>query len=100
MGAEGSSGMNWDQIEVQWKRWSGTAMLHWEKIMNDDMATVAGSYDDLVKTSRKKYVTAKKEAQQQVDELKNIVDQLIKSNNSIIGFQNSMTKKKTQKNYR
>ncbi len=92
--------MNLNLVEQQWMRWSGTAMLHWEKIMNDDMATVAGNYNDLVKKSRKKYVTAKEETRQQVDELKYIVDQLIKSNNSVIGFQNSMTKKKIQKNYR
>jgi uncharacterized protein YjbJ (UPF0337 family) len=99
IGAEGNSGMNWDQIEGQWKRWSGPAMLHWEKIMDDAMATVTGSHDNLVKKGRKKYGIAKEEARQQVDNI-NIADQLIKSNNCVIGFQKSMSKKKIQKHYR
>jgi uncharacterized protein YjbJ (UPF0337 family) len=85
--------MNLDQIEGQWKRWSGTAMLHWEKIMNDEMSTVAGSYKDLVGKGQKKIGIAKKEAQQQVDELKKIVEQLKNSNTSVMGFQKSLSKK-------
>ena len=92
-GGERISKMNLDQIEGQWKRWSGTAMLQWEKIMNDDLSTVAGSYKVIVGKSQKKFGFAKKEAQQQVDELKKIVEQLKKSNNSVIGFQKSLSKK-------
>jgi len=39
-----------------------------------------------------KFGIAKKEAQQQVDELKKIVEQLKKSNNSVMGFQKSLSK--------
>jgi thymidylate synthase len=67
-------------------------MLHWEKIMNDDILTVAGSYKDLVGKGQMKFGIAKKEAQQQVDELKKIVEQLKKSNNSVMGFQKSLSK--------
>ena len=39
--------MNCDRQEGQWEAWSETAMLHWEKTMNDELAAVAGNYNDL-----------------------------------------------------
>jgi uncharacterized protein YjbJ (UPF0337 family) len=86
--------MNVDQIEGQWNRWSGTAMLHWEKIMTDDMATVAGKYEELVGKGQEKYGIAKEEAMRQVDEFKKIAEQLKKSNNGVMRFQKSLNKKR------
>jgi uncharacterized protein YjbJ (UPF0337 family) len=34
--------MNWDRIVGQWKQRRGKAVHHWGKMMNDQLAAIAG----------------------------------------------------------
>ena len=85
--------MNWDRIEGQWKQRRGKAVHHWGKLMNDDLAAIAGKHEQLVGTLQEKYGIAKEEAKRQVDEFKKIVEQLKKSNVKLMKFQKSPSKK-------
>lgn len=70
---KGNTTMNWDRIEGQWKQRRGKAVHHWGKLMNDELAAIAGKHEQLVGLLQEKYGVAKEEAKKQVDEFKNIV---------------------------
>ncbi len=65
--------MNWDRIEGQWKQRRGKAVHHWGKLMNDELAAIAGKHEQLVGMLQEKYGVAKEDAKNQVDEFKKIV---------------------------
>jgi uncharacterized protein YjbJ (UPF0337 family) len=88
--------MNWDRVEGQWKQRRGKAVHHWGKLMNDDLAAVAGKHEQLVGTLQEKYGIAKEEAKRQVHEFKKIVEQLKKSNANLIRSQKSKKKKSNE----
>jgi CsbD-like. len=92
--------MNWDRVEGQWKQRRGKAVQHWGKLMNDDLAAIAGKHEQLVGTLQEKYGIAKEEAKRQVDESKKIVEQLKKSNANLLRMrsQKSLRKKKKKSN--
>jgi uncharacterized protein YjbJ (UPF0337 family) len=90
--------MNWDRIEGQWKQRRGKAVHHWGKLMNDELAAIAGKHEQLVGTLQEKYGIAKEEAKRQVDEFKKIVDHLNKSNAKLMRSQKSLIKKKKKSN--
>ncbi|MBN1398366.1 MAG: CsbD family protein [Bacteroidetes bacterium] len=85
--------MNWDRIEGQWKQRRGKAVHHWGKLMNDELAAIAGKHEQLVGMLQEKYGIAKEEARQQIDAFKKIVGQLKKSNNDLMRAQKSAIKK-------
>jgi uncharacterized protein YjbJ (UPF0337 family) len=74
--------MNWDQIVGQWKQRREKAVHHWGKVMNDELAGVAGKYEELAGKLQKKYGIAKEEAKRQVNEFKKMVEQLKKTRKS------------------
>jgi uncharacterized protein YjbJ (UPF0337 family) len=82
--------MSWDRIEGQWKQRRGKATHHWGKMMNDDLAAIAGKYEELVGKLQEKYGIAKEEAKAQVDEFKKTVEQLKKSNSRLIQLQKTL----------
>jgi uncharacterized protein YjbJ (UPF0337 family) len=85
--------MNWDRVEGQWKQRRGKAVHHWGKIMNDELASIAGKYEQLVGILQEKYGIAKEEAERQVDEYKKSIDQLKKSNANLKRSHKSLDKK-------
>lgn len=76
--------MNWDRVEGQWKQKRGKAVLHWGKLMNDELAAIAGKHEQLVGVLQEKYGVAKEEANRQIQEFKHIVGKLKKSNASLM----------------
>jgi uncharacterized protein YjbJ (UPF0337 family) len=90
--------MNWDRVEGQWKQRRGKAVQHWGKVMNDELAAIAGKHEQFVGILQEKYGIAKEEANRQVDEFKNIVGQLKKSNANLIRLQKSLSKKNKMSN--
>lgn len=86
--------MNWDRIEGQWKQRRGKAVHHWGKLMNDELAAIAGKHEQLVGMLQEKYGIAKEEAKKQVDEFKKIVEQLKKSNSNLVKLKKSSVPKK------
>lgn len=85
--------MNWDRMEGQWKQRRGKAVTHWGKMMNDELAAVAGKYEQSVGKLQEKFGIAKEEAREQVDKYKNMVEQLKKSNHELVRLQKRSSKK-------
>lgn len=72
--------MNWDRIEGQWKQRRGKAVHRWGKVMNDELAAIAGKHEQLVGILQEKYGVAKEETKRQVNGFKKIIKELKKSN--------------------
>jgi uncharacterized protein YjbJ (UPF0337 family) len=92
--------MNWDRVEGQWKQRRGKAVSHWGKMMNDELAAVAGKHEQLVGILQEKYGVAKEEAKQQVIEFKKSIDLLKKSNANLLKSHKSSSKIKKKSNIR
>ncbi len=86
--------MSWDRIEGQWKQRRGKAVYHWGKMMNDELAAIAGKYEELVGRLQEKFGIAKEEAKEQVDVFKRTVEQLKKSNSKLMELQKGLNKQK------
>ncbi len=86
--------MNWNRIEGEWKQRRGKAEHHWGKTMNDELAAIAGKRDQLVGILQEKYGVAKEEAKQQIDEFRDIVKQLKKSNSRLMRLKRSSPERK------
>lgn len=79
--------MNWDRMEGEWKQRRGKAVHHWGKMMNDELAAIAGKYEELVGRLQERYGIASEQAKHQVDDFKKAVDQLKKSNARLMALQ-------------
>lgn len=79
--------MNWDRIEGEWKQQRGKAVHHWGRMMNDELAAIAGKYEELVGRLQERYGIASDKSKQQVDDFKKIVEQLKKSNAKLKALQ-------------
>jgi len=90
--------MNWDRVEGQWKQRRGKATSHWGKMMNDELAAIAGKHEQLVGILQEKYGIAKEEAKRQVVEFKKNIDHLKKSNANLRRSKKSLIKKKKNSN--
>jgi len=60
--------------------------------MNDELAAIAGKYEELVGRLQESYGIAKDEARVRVNEFKKTVDQLKKSNAKLIALHMSLKK--------
>lgn len=89
-GQKGNRPMNWDQVEGEWKQRRGKAMHHWGKVMNDDLAAIAGKYEEFVGRLQQKYGVATAEANRQVKEFRETIGRLKKSNDRLMKLQKSL----------
>ncbi|MDQ0316368.1 CsbD family protein [Amorphus orientalis] len=60
--------MNWDQIEGQWKQFSGQVQAEWGRLTNDDVAVVEGNRDRLAGRIQERYGVEKDEAHRQIND--------------------------------
>jgi len=67
-------------MEGEWKQRRGKAVHHWGKMMNDELAAIAGKYEELVGRLQERYGIASEKSERQVDDLKEVVGELKKSN--------------------
>ena len=70
-------------------------MRHWGKVMNDDLAAIAGKYEELVGRLQERYGIAKEETNQQVKDFKKTIGQLKKSNRELLQLQKALHNKET-----
>lgn len=82
--------MNWDRIEGEWKQRRGKAVHHWGKMMNDELAAIAGKYEELVGKLQEKYGIANDRSKTQLDDFKKLVIQLKKSNAKLMVLQSRL----------
>jgi uncharacterized protein YjbJ (UPF0337 family) len=60
--------MKWDRIESQWTEFSVAARSHWSKLTADDWQAMTGTKGHLVGRIQKRYEISRDEAQIQVDD--------------------------------
>ncbi len=82
--------MNWDRMEGEWKQRRGKAVHHWGKMMNDELAAIAGKYEELVGRLQEKYGIANEKSRRQVDDFKKVIVQLRKSNTRLVALQKTL----------
>jgi uncharacterized protein YjbJ (UPF0337 family) len=100
IGEKGNRQMNWDRLEGEWKQRRGKAVHHWGKLMNDDLAAIAGKYEELVGKLQERYGIAKEESNQQVRDFKKAIGHLKKSNSRLIQLHKSLREKEVVKRKR
>ena len=60
--------MNWEQVQGQWKQYSGKALEKWGKLTDRDLDVIAGQREQLVGKIEERYGVVKEEAERQVNE--------------------------------
>lgn len=63
--------MNWDQVQGNWKQFTGKAREKWGELTGDEIEQAAGNRDQLVGKVQERYGVAREEAERQVDEWAN-----------------------------
>jgi len=60
--------MNWDQIQGNWKQFTGKVKAKWGKLTDDDLTTLSGKRDELAGILQERYGYAKDRAEKELDE--------------------------------
>ncbi len=60
--------MNWDQIQGNWKQFTGQVKAKWGKLTDDDLTVIAGKRDELAGILQERYGYAKERAEQELHE--------------------------------
>jgi len=63
--------MNWDQIQGNWKQFTGQIQQKWDKLTHDDLARIKGNERELAGKIQELYGISKEEAERQVKEWRN-----------------------------
>lgn len=59
--------MNWDQIEGNWKQFTGKVKENWGELTNDEITEARGEREQLIGLVQSKYGKARDEAEREVD---------------------------------
>jgi uncharacterized protein YjbJ (UPF0337 family) len=68
--------MKWHEVEAQWTEFSGSARAHWSKLTDDDWHAITGTKGHLVGRIQKRYEITREEAEKQVDEWSNALQDI------------------------
>jgi uncharacterized protein YjbJ (UPF0337 family) len=60
--------MNWDQIQGNWKQFTGKLKSKWAKLTDDDWTFIGGKKDQLLGKLQEKYGYKKDQAEKEVDD--------------------------------
>lgn len=60
--------MNWDQIEGNWKQYTGQVKQKWGELTDDDLTAIAGRRDQLAGKLQERYGSAKEDVQKELDD--------------------------------
>lgn len=60
--------MNWDQVQGNWKQFTGKARETWGQLTDDEVDEAAGNREQLVGKIQERYGVAREDAERQVDD--------------------------------
>ncbi len=60
--------MNWDQVQGNWKQFTGKAQAQWGEITEDEFHKTEGRREEMVGLVQEKYGQGREEAERQVDD--------------------------------
>jgi uncharacterized protein YjbJ (UPF0337 family) len=67
--------MNWDQIEGNWKQFTGGIKEKWGKLTDDELTTIGGKRDKLAGLLQQKYGMAKESAEEEIAQFERGLDE-------------------------
>jgi uncharacterized protein YjbJ (UPF0337 family) len=67
--------MNWDQIEGNWKQFTGGIKEKWGKLTDDELTTIGGKRDRLAGLLQQKYGMAKEAAEDEIAQFERGLDE-------------------------
>jgi uncharacterized protein YjbJ (UPF0337 family) len=59
--------MNWDQVEGNWKQFTGGLKMRWGKLTDNDLKVIAGRRDQLAGKLQERYGYTKEQAERELD---------------------------------
>jgi uncharacterized protein YjbJ (UPF0337 family) len=65
--SKGSTRMNWDRVEGNWKQFKGNVQQQWGKLTNDDLDVIDGKRTELAGRLQQRYGYAKDQAEREID---------------------------------
>ena len=60
--------MNWDQIQGDWKQFTGQVKEKWGKLTDSDLTVIAGKREQLAGILQERYGYAKEQVEMELDE--------------------------------
>jgi len=63
--------MNWDQVEGNWKQFTGKVRERWGRLTDDDVDQIGGKRDQLLGKIQERYGVTKEEAEKQLKDFSN-----------------------------
>ena len=60
--------MNWDQVQGNWKQWTGKVKEKWGKLTDSDLTVIAGKREQLAGILQERYGYAKEQVEKELDE--------------------------------
>ena len=60
--------MNWDQIQGNWKQFTGKIKAKWGKLTDNDLTVLSGKRDELAGILQERYGYAKEQAEKELDD--------------------------------
>lgn len=60
--------MNWNQIEGDWKQFSGKVQEKWGQLTDDELTEIAGQREQLIGRLQERYGYEKEQAEQELDD--------------------------------
>ena len=60
--------MNWDQVQGNWKQFSGSVRQRWGELTDDEVESAAGDRERLEGLIQERYGTTKEEARREIDD--------------------------------
>jgi uncharacterized protein YjbJ (UPF0337 family) len=67
--------MNWDEVEGNWKQFTGSVKERWGKLTDDELTTISGKRDKLAGLLQKKYGLAKDAVEDEIAEFERTLSQ-------------------------
>ena len=61
--------MNWDQVQGNWKQFTGKARVKWGKLTDDDLERAKGSREEFEGVVQERIGIAKEKTREEVDRL-------------------------------
>lgn len=81
--------MNWDRVEGEWKQIRGRLIHRWGSIMNDEFASMAGRYEEIIGKLQARYGDGQDHANWELKEFRIGIHQLKRSQRELFQMQRS-----------
>jgi uncharacterized protein YjbJ (UPF0337 family) len=68
--------VDWDQVEHNWHQFKGMVKERWDKLTDEDLDMMEGTYHQLAEKLQRSYGIAREEAERQIQEFMTTLDKM------------------------